>query len=65
VGFREVERPVESAVLVREGVVAVGVGLDARVEVDGSVLLAAELEGRLLGRIEPRRNVVDVRHRRR
>ncbi len=64
VRFREVERAIQPAVFVREGVVPVGVRLHVRVQIDGAVVVA-ELEGGLRRRVEPIGHVAHVRHRRR
>jgi len=64
VRFGDIERAIQSAVLVREGVLAVGVGLDVGVQRDRAILVA-ELEGGLGRGVEPRGHVVDVAHRRR
>jgi hypothetical protein len=62
--LHEVERPVEPAVLVGKGVLAVAVDRDIGRERDRPVVVVKR-ERRLLGGVEPGRHVLHVTHRRR
>ncbi len=62
--LREVERPVEPAILVREGVLAVTVDGDIRLQRHRPVRITKR-KRRLVRRVEPLGDIIDVAHRRR